>query len=113
MAPRNFCADVLWWDSSNVHVQCPFCGKTHRHGFGQSYDSAHRLSHYDTGAECRSYSFKCPFSQTPKSTAYEIDKVSKRYVALGASPPQPKEDLLVGAFADMQLDPQPTIPLPS
>ena len=113
MAPRKFFVNVLWWDSSNVHVQCPFCGKTHRHGFGQSYDSVYRLSHCDTGAECRSYSFKYPFSQSPKSTAYEIDKVSKRYVALGASPPQPKEDLLVGPFAGMKLDPKPTIPLPS
>ena len=112
MAPRKFSADVLWWDSSDVHVRCPFCGKIYRHGFGQSYDSNHRVSHCDTGADFRSYSFKYPFSQNPEWTAYEIDKVSKRYVALGASPPQPEQDLLV-AFAGMKLDQKPTITLPS
>ena len=108
-----FSADVLWWNSSDVHVRCPFCGNTHRHGFDQSYDSVHRLSHCDTGADFRSYSFKYPFSQNPEWTAYEIDKVSKRYMALGASQPQPKEDLPVGAFAGMKLDQKPTITLPS
>ena len=110
MAPRKFSAEVQWWDSSNVHVQCPFCSKIHRHGFEQSYDSIHRVSHCDTGAKSRSYSFKYPFSETPESTAYEIDKVSQRYVTLGASPPQPKEDLLVGAFAGMILEQNITLP---
>ena len=113
MAPRKFSAEVQWWDSSNVHVQCPFCSRIHRHGFQKSYDRAHRVSHCDTGAELRSYSFKYPFSQDPEWTAYEIDKESKRYVALGASPPPPEQDLLMGAFAGMKLDQKPTFTLPS
>ena len=113
MAPKKFFADVLWWDNSNVHIQCPFRGKIHRHGLGQSYDSVHRVSHCDTGAALRSYSFKYPFSQDPEWTAYEIDKVNKRYVALGASPPQPEQDLLAGAFAGMKLDSKAAIMLPS
>ena len=112
MAPKKFSADVLWWDSSNVHVQCPFCGNIHRHGFGQSYGNVHRVSHCDTGVALRSYSFKYPFSQNPEWTAYEIDKVNERYVALGASPPQPEQDLLAGVFTGMKLDSKPTITLP-
>ena len=113
MAPRNFSADVLWWDSSDIHVQCPFCGKIHRHSFGKGYDSIHRASRCNMGPHFRSYSFKYPFSQSPEWTAYEIDKVGKRYVTLGASPPQPKQDLLVGALAGMKVDQNPTIPPPS
>ena len=113
MAPRKFFAEVQWWDSSDVHVQCPFCSKIHRHGFQQSYDSIHRVSHCDTGAKSRTYSFKYPFSENPESTAYEIDKVSQRYVALGASPPEPKEDLLVGVFSGMILEENSAITLPS
>ena len=113
MALRKFSADVLWWDISNVHVQCPFCGKIHRHGFGESYGNVHRLSHCETGIDFRSYSFKYPFSQTPEWTAYEIDKANKRYVALGASPPQPEQDLLVEDFARLKFEPKSTIMLPN
>ena len=113
MAFRKFSADVLWWDSSDVHVQCPFCGSIHRHGFEHRYDNVRRVSHCDTGAEFGSYTFKYPFSQNPDSTAYEIDKLSKLYVALGASPPQPEQDSLVGALAGMKLDQKPTMTLPS
>lgn len=111
MAPRKFFADVQWWDSSNVQIHCPFCGKIHTHGFGQSYDSTHRVSHCYTGSEFHCYYFKYPFSQNPESTTYEIDKVNKRYVALGASPPQAEPDLLAGAFAGLKLDQKSTITL--
>ena len=113
MALRTISADVLWWDSSDVHVKCPFCGKIHRHGFEQNYNSVHCVSHCEKSAESRSYSFKYPFSHKPGWTAYEIDKSSKRYVALGASQPEPEQDLLVGAFAGMELEQKPTITLPS
>ena len=112
MASREFFADVQWWDSSNVQIRCPFCGKIHTHSFGQSYDSNHRVSHCYTSSEFHSYYFKYPFSQNPESTTYEIDKVNKRYVALGASPPQAEPDLLAGAFAGLKLDQNSTITLP-
>ena len=113
MALRKFSADVLWWDSSDVHVQCPFCGNIHRHRFIQGYDSIRRPSRCNMGPHFRFYSFKYPFSQSPEWTAYEIDKVGKRYVALGASPSEPEQDLLVGPFAGMKFDQKPTIPSPS
>ena len=112
MAPKEFFADVQWWDSSNVHVLCPFCGKIHRHGFGQSYDNNQRVSHCSPGLGFISYYFKFPFSQNPESTAYEIDKANKRYVALGASPQQAEQDLLVGAVAGLEIDQDPKNTLP-
>ena len=111
MAPGEFFAHVQWWDSSAVHVLCPFCSKIHRHGFGRSYDSTHRASHCFNGFEPSSYYFKYPFSSSPESTAYEIDKVNKRYVALCASPPQAKQDLLLGALAGLELDQKSTVTL--
>ena len=81
-------------------------------GFGQSYDNDHRVSHCSPGLGFISYYFKYPFSQNPESTAYEIDKVNKRYVALGASPPRVEQDLLVGAVAGLEIDQDPKNPLP-
>lgn len=112
MALRKFFADVQWWDSSNVSVLCPFCGNIHNHGFGQSYNSTHRVPHCSNRLGVGSYCFKYPFSQSPGSTAYEIDKVNKLYVALGASPPQAEQDLPTGALAGLKGDPEPTITLP-
>lgn len=117
MALRKFSADVLWWDSSEVHVQCPFCGQIHKNSFGGGYDDIRRASHCNMGASFRIYSLKYPFSQNPEWSTYEIDKDGKRYVAVGASPPQPKrdfkQDLLVGAVAGMKLGQEPTISPPS
>ncbi len=106
-----FYAEVQWWDASNIHALCPFCRKTHRHGFGLNYESTHRASHCSTGASFDSYYFKYPFSQNPEWTAYEIDKGNKRYVALGASPPQSEEDLLTESLSGLQLNRKPTINL--
>ena len=90
-----FFADVQWWDSSYVHVLCFFCGKIH---------STHRASHCHNGLRFRSYHFKFPFPQKLKETAYEIDKANKRYVALGASPPQAEQDSLDEALAALKLN---------
>ena len=112
MAPGEFFADVQWWDSSDVHVLCPFCSNIHKHGFGKSYKSTHRVSHCSKRFGSSSYYFKYPFSSSPpESTAYEIDKVNKRYVALFASPPQAEQDLLVGALAGLEVDQKSTITL--
>ncbi|KAM0798340.1 hypothetical protein BDR22DRAFT_859787, partial [Usnea florida] len=100
MAPGELFAAVQCWDSSDVHVHCPCCGKIHRHSFGKSYDNVRRVSHCYKG----SYNFKYPFSQNPESTTYEVDKVNKCYLALGASPPKAKSDLLAGDFANLKLD---------
>ena len=42
-----------------------------------------------------------------------VDKLSKRYVTLCKSPPQPKQDLLTEAFAGIKHDRNPKITLPN
>ena len=112
MAPSKFSANVQWWDNYNVHILCPFCSKIHRHGFGQSYNRTHRAPHCHPGSEFGSYYFKYPFSENPESTAYEIDKINKRYVALDACPPQAEQDLLAGNLDGLNLNSEPTATLP-
>ena len=105
MSLKTFYAPVQWWDSSGVSVLCPFCDRIHNHGFGQNYGSNHRLSHcYIDPGSFDSYYFRYPFSLSPETTAYEIDKANRRYVTLGASPPQDKVDPLVQAVADLNVN---------
>lgn len=113
MADKAFFAKVHWWDSRTVHVQCPFCMKIHTHGFGKSYESVHRAAHCDSRAQLSypSYEFKYPFSQIPETTAYEIDKTNRRFVALDADPPQPEPDLLEEGFANLALNQKPAVAL--
>jgi len=113
MADKTFVAKVHWWDSWTVHVQCPFCTKIHRHGFGESYDSVHRVAYCDSSPQLShpSYQFKYQFSQVLETTAYEIDKANKRYVALDAGSPQPGPDLLEEGFANLALNQKPAVAL--
>lgn len=96
MVDKEFFAHVQWWDSWTVHVKCPFCLKIHEHGFSGRYESVYRVARCDLTPPLAfpSYQLKFPFSQALETTAYKIDKASKRYVAIDADPPQPRPDLL-------------------
>ena len=113
MADKAFFAKVHRWESRTVQVQCPFCMKIHTHGFGGSYDSFYRVAHCDSSPQLShpSYQFKYPFSQVPDTTAYEIDKASKRHVAPDAGSPQPGPDLLEEGFANLALNQKPAVAL--
>lgn len=97
MVDKEFFAHVHWWDAWTVCVKCPFCMKIHKHGFGGSYEDVYRVAHCDSSPPLLfpSYQLKFPFSQALETTAYKIDKASKRYVAIDANSPQPMPDLLV------------------
>ena len=89
MPHKTIFADVQWWDWTAVTIKCPFCSKLHTHGLGFSYETTRRAPHCGFGNETSSleYTFRYPFSKSSNTTAYEIDKVNKRYVALEAKPP--------------------------
>lgn len=115
MADKGFTANVQWWDSWTVHVQCPFCMKIHKHFFGQSYESVHRVAQCDSSPPLPfpSYQFKFPFSEKLDTSAFEIDKSSKRYIAIDADPPQPRPDLLEEALGNLALNESPVVALES
>lgn len=96
MVDKEFVAHVIWWDSWTVYVKCPFCSKIPKHVFGGSYEGVYRLAQCDSSPSSLfpSYRLKFPFSQAPETTAYKIDKASKRYVAIDADLPQLRPDLL-------------------
>ncbi|KAI4285965.1 MAG: hypothetical protein L6R38_000258 [Xanthoria sp. 2 TBL-2021] len=112
MVPSKFIADVQWWDEKDVYVLCPFCENVHHHSFRQSYTSNDRSSHCFDRLRPSRYCLRYPFSQEPESSAYEIDKENKRYVALGASPPSPEKNLLTETLAALKIDRKPTVMLP-
>lgn len=115
MADKGFTANVQWWDSWTVHVQCPFCRKIHKHFFGQSYESVHRVAQCDSSPPLPfpSYQFKFPFSEKLDTSAFEIDKSSKRYIAIDADRPQPRPDLLEEALSNLVLNGKPAVALES
>ncbi|EXJ64571.1 hypothetical protein A1O7_00908 [Cladophialophora yegresii CBS 114405] len=83
-----YSAAAQWWDVTTVKVKCPICLKLHRHGFSGSYDQNLRATHCDTSQELGfpSYRLTFPFSTSSGGTAYEIDKINVRYVAVDADP---------------------------
>ncbi|KAL9617356.1 MAG: hypothetical protein Q9160_007844 [Pyrenula sp. 1 TL-2023] len=107
MAERSIFADALWWDSRNVHVRCPCCSKIHRHSFSGDYDlgKSRRTAHCDirTLSVGFYYSFNFPFSGEYGAAAYEIDKINKRYIALGVEVEQSEYDDLEKGLADLYL----------
>lgn len=56
-----------------------------------------------TGCKYYSYYFKYPFSRDPESTAYEIDKKNKCYLALDAKLSKAEQDPLAAALTDLDL----------
>ncbi|KFA79930.1 hypothetical protein S40288_05126 [Stachybotrys chartarum IBT 40288] len=87
-------ANIVWWNSSSMHIRCPHCDKIHRHGFdGKYHFQHHRVPHCDSD---ESYSIVFP-----PDGLYEIDKSSRLYVSAGANPteyfaqfdPAPKVDV--------------------
>ena len=79
-------APVQRWNAHTVYLQCPFCSKTHTHGFGGSYTSSVRVAHCEHSSYLShpSYRFAYSFSEDAGTTAYEIDKSVGFFVALGA-----------------------------
>lgn len=60
--------EVLYWDASNVHVECPYCEEMHRHGVALP---GIRISHCHPGGH---YEFKFPIDEASGLVGYEIDK---------------------------------------
>lgn len=77
-------ARVLWWNSFDVYVRCPFCDNIHHHGFTgypRSARSISRVSHCG-GHRSGSYKMVFPFDEANKQSWYSIDK--KRALFVGA-----------------------------
>ncbi|KAF2174587.1 hypothetical protein K469DRAFT_707080 [Zopfia rhizophila CBS 207.26] len=69
-------ARILWWNASQLHVQCPFCGKVHRHGFNGHYGTQTRVPHCASMSEHSDwrYEISFPFDETTGDAWYSIDK---------------------------------------
>lgn len=79
-------AKVVWWDSSSMYVDCPYCEQVHRHGFCGTYAKGQsRVSHCDSVCP-RTYALSFPVSTEPDSTLYEIDKERVLFVRARANP---------------------------
>lgn len=88
-------APVQWWNATRVAVLCPYCDKTHHHGFGDGsivYEEVHRFSHC-TGGVHRSLSYKLvfPFDSKRNEARYEINKVDGRFESAKFPAKQPSD----------------------
>lgn len=99
-------ASVQRWNASTVYVLCPFCAKTHAHGFCKSYSSTLRVPHCSgsTSLSYPCYRFRYPFSSTENTTEYEIDKSRGFYVALAAQTTESDLEALGNAFNTIKLN---------
>lgn len=68
---------VLYWDTTTVYVECPYCKKKHRHGLSLPSD---RLSHCQPGGW---YEFLYPLDLKQGLVGYEIDKLRACFVNVG------------------------------
>lgn len=89
--------------------------KIHKHFFGQSYKSVHRVAQCNSSPLLLfpSYQFKFPFLQKLDTSAFEIDKSSKRYIAIDTDLPQPRLNLLEEALGNLALNGKPAVALES
>lgn len=99
-------APVQRWNAHTVSVQCPFCTKIHTHGFGGSYTSILRAPHcnYDSSLSFPSYRFAYPFSTHKGILAYEIDKSTGFFVALGAKASETETETIERALDELNLN---------
>jgi hypothetical protein len=106
IAKTAFYARILWWDSRNVYIQCPFCTKTHGYVFGKSHESIGSQVHCYSRSQLGypEYQFKYSFSKVRSTTPYEIDNAGRIYIAVEAEPPQPPPDTLVNNIACLPLN---------
>ncbi|KAJ6282174.1 hypothetical protein J3E71DRAFT_174259 [Bipolaris maydis] len=77
---------VLYWDSSNVYVECPYCEEIHRHSMALP---GRRVSHCHTGG----YEFILPIDENSELVGYEIDKRRARFVNVSLQTVQRDESL--------------------
>lgn len=99
-------APVQRWNAQSVYVQCPFCTKVHKHDLGGSYESIRRGPHcnLDSSISFLEYSFAYPFSERDGTVAYEIEKASGYFVALGAEGSKSEVEPLDKAFQGLNLN---------
>lgn len=76
---RERIAEVLWWDTREIHVLCPSCFKTHRHGFTGDYQGQLWLSQCSP-SQSRGSTYKIRFPVVLPHIGYEIDKKSMRFI---------------------------------
>ncbi|CAG8949787.1 hypothetical protein HYFRA_00004110 [Hymenoscyphus fraxineus] len=86
-------ASVLWWDSSNFCIQCPFCEKLHHHQpdnllLAGTTKVKTRHSFLETSGCLPRKFYRCvfPFGEDGGRVAYEIDKRLARFVTAFPSP---------------------------
>ncbi|RLN57735.1 hypothetical protein BBJ28_00019699 [Nothophytophthora sp. Chile5] len=76
-------APVQWWNSKHIVVLCPYCEKTHSHGFGGgqiAYDGIQRRSDCSGQAGGGEYMVVFPFDMVRETAAYEINKREGKFV---------------------------------
>ena len=97
---------VQRWNADTVYLQCPFCSMIHTHGFGRSYTTVSRLAHcnHSSYLSFPSYRFAYPFSDQDGTTAYEIDKATGFFVALGAKTSETEPETIERALDDLNLN---------
>ncbi|OAR02376.1 hypothetical protein LLEC1_02597 [Akanthomyces lecanii] len=76
---RERTAEVLWWDTREVHVFCPWCSKIHRHGYSGEYRGQLWSSHCSP-SQSRTSTYKVHFLVDLPHIGYEIDKQNLRFV---------------------------------
>ncbi|EUC41139.1 hypothetical protein COCMIDRAFT_40654 [Bipolaris oryzae ATCC 44560] len=89
--------DVLYWDASNVYIECPYCEERHCHGMVLP---GRRLSHCNTGQ----YEFILPIDESSELVGYEIDKRRARFVNVGLRTVQGDETLHSPEQYECELD---------
>jgi Ankyrin repeats (3 copies) len=85
-------ADVIYWDSTVVNLECPFCEEVHTHGFTSYLSEGRRSPHCALNiTSLPSYRFRFPFD--PPSCGFEIDKQRGRYSIPGRSDFDPRDEV--------------------
>ncbi|KAF2227046.1 ankyrin repeat-containing domain protein [Elsinoe ampelina] len=86
-------APVERWNTEDVIVRCPFCKKTHRHGFS-GYTHNTRVAHCGI-LNAPNYQFQFPFDIVAGLSNYEVDKLTGFFVRLGSVVP-PQDAIEIG-----------------
>lgn len=80
-------APVQWWNAKCMTVSCPYCEKTHRHGFPGDgdgriqYDGIRRRSDCSPQAGGGEYTVVFPFDVVRNKAGYEINKQEGTFVS--------------------------------
>lgn len=86
LIPKFAQAPVQFWNNTDVYVRCPYCEKTHHHGFDGNYLHKHyRVPHCGHVSE-GNYQFRFPLNDGTANLSYDIDKQRILFVAGGSDP---------------------------